>query len=61
MLPSSKNSDVGIGASSRENKSCRSNSSEPIMPSVLLNITSMSTVVTAPKLIPFTGVSMVAT
>ena len=48
MLLSSKNSDVGIGASSGENNSCRSNSSEPIMPSVLLNTTSMSTGVTAP-------------
>ena len=41
MLLSSKNSDVGIGASSSENKSSRSNSSEPKMLSVLLNTTSM--------------------
>ena len=34
MLLSSKNSDVGIGASSSENKSSRSISSEPIMLSV---------------------------
>ena len=59
MLPSSKNSGVGIEASSRENKSCRSNSSEPIMPSGLLNTTSMSTVVTAPGLIPFMGASLI--
>ena len=44
MLLSSKNSGVGLGASSSENKSSRSNSSEPIMLSVLLNTTSMSTV-----------------
>ena len=59
MLSSSENSDVGIGASSWENKWCRSNSSEPIMLSVLLNTTSMSTVLTAPMFTPFMGVSMV--
>ena len=58
MLLSSKNSDVGIGASSPENKSSRSNSSEPIMLSVLLNTTSMSTVRIAPMFIPFMDVSM---
>ena len=42
MLPSSKNSDVGIGARSGENKWFRSNSSEPIMLRVLSNTTSMS-------------------
>ena len=59
MLLSSKNSDVGIGASSSENKSSRSNSSEPIMLSVLLNTTSLSTVLSAPMFIPFVDVSMV--
>ena len=53
MLLLSKNSDVGIGASSSENKSSRSNSSEPISLSVLLNTTSVSTVLIAPVFIPF--------
>ena len=44
MLPSSTNSDVGIDGSSRENTSCRSNSPEPIISIVLLNMTSVSTV-----------------
>ena len=61
MLLSSENSDVGIGASSSENKSYRSNSSELIMLSVLLNATSMSTVLIAPMFIPFMDVSTVTT
>ena len=49
MLLSPKNRDVGIGASSQENKSCRSNSPEPTTPSVLLNMTCVSIVVDVPK------------
>ena len=51
MLPSSINNDVGMCASSRENRPCRANSPETI--SVLLNMTSMSAVVTVPMLIPY--------
>ena len=40
-----------VPARERTNCMCRSNSSEPIMPSVLLNMTSVSTVVGAPVLI----------
>ena len=56
-----KHSDEGIGASPRENKSCKSNSPEPKTPSVWLNMTSVSTFVVAPKLIRFLVVSMVTT
>lgn len=53
MLSSSTTSDIGIGASSRENNSCISNSHEPIISNVLLNMTSVSTVMDAPMLIRF--------
>ena len=59
ILPTSSNNDFGIGASSRENKPCSSHSPGPIMPTVLLNMTSVSIGVAVPMLIHCMGVSVI--
>ena len=58
-MPSSKNKDVGICVNSWENTFYKSNSPEPIIPSVLLKMTSVLTFDVGPNFLLFLLVVMV--